>query len=96
MPSWNPPRGTSPDVIARWNAYYRALERHEQQHGEHGKNAAREALAAVSSTPAAAACPDTDAAANRRGMAVIERWRQADVDYDKRTSHGRTEGAVFP
>jgi hypothetical protein len=28
--------------------------------------------------------------------AVLEKYRQVDVEYDEQTGHGATQGAVFP
>ncbi|KZY32212.1 hypothetical protein A3731_22505 [Roseovarius sp. HI0049] len=64
----------------RWKSMVRALAAHERKHGQHGINAANEI--------AAGNC--------RNGDAIIKKWSNADKALDKRTTHGKSEGVVFP
>ncbi len=68
------------NLRARWQAMYNALVAHERKHGQHGINAANEI--------AAAGC--------KNGDAIIKKWANADKTLDQRTTHGKTEGVVFP
>lgn len=68
------------NLRARWEAMVNALVAHERKHGQHGINAANEI--------AAAGC--------KNGDAIIRKWANADKVLDQRTTHGKTEGVVFP
>lgn len=68
------------NLRTRWQAMYNALVAHERKHGQHGINAANEI--------AAAGCTNGDA--------IIKKWANADKVLDQRTTHGKTEGVVFP
>jgi predicted secreted Zn-dependent protease len=61
---------------SRWDAMLANLIAHEEQHGQHGRSAAEEVLAAE--------CNDA--------KSIVKKWAAEDKAYDKRTSHGLTEG----
>ncbi len=62
-----------------WDAMLVALKAHEQRHGDHGRQAAAEILAA--------GC--------KGAKAIIRRWSREDGRLDARTRHGRTEGVLL-
>ncbi|MDU8927935.1 DUF922 domain-containing protein [Alisedimentitalea sp. MJ-SS2] len=68
-----------PALRKRWKAMVRALKAHEEKHGAHGVQAARE----IEKTRCA------------NGDAVIKKWNKQDKVLDKRTKHGKTEGVVL-
>lgn len=68
------------NIRAEWDNMIAALKAHEEQHGAHGINAARELVQK--------GC--------RNGDAIVAKWSEQDRLYDRRTGHGRTEGVVFP
>ena len=63
----------------RWKAMVSALKAHEEKHGAHGVQAARE----IEQTRCA------------NGDAVIKKWSKQDEVLDKRPRHGATEGVVL-
>lgn len=69
-----------PNIRSAWTQMFSALKTHEEQHGAHGLNAARELVQKR--------C--------RNGNAIVEKWAEQDRVYDRRTGHGRSEGVVFP
>ena len=75
-------------VLARWNAYVEALVRHESGHLRHALDNMGSVLAAIR----ASSC----AAANDAGRAAVRALARYDVDYDRATRHGFTQGAHFP
>ena len=83
--SYTMPQHTRRDAMpahirAEWDQMVAALKAHEQQHGVHGMNAARELVQKR--------CLN--------GNAIVQRWSEQDRIYDRATGHGRTEGVTFP
>lgn len=75
-------------LVARWNAYMEALVRHEAGHLRHAWENMGSVLSAIRASSCAAASE-----AGRAAVRVLARW---DVDYDRETRHGFTQGAHFP
>jgi predicted secreted Zn-dependent protease len=75
-------------VQARWQAYLAVLERHEGEHVRHAYQRRGEVLAAIRAS--------TCAGANDAGLAAVHALARWDLDYDRTTRHGFTEGAHFP
>ena len=79
---------TPPAVRMRWRAYVAALERHEANHIRHAWQNRQLVLDAIRRSSCANATRD--------GMAAIRQLGRYDLDYDRTTRHGLTEGAHFP
>jgi len=79
MPVHTNPERMSPDVRKKWNAMITAMRRHEEQHGQHAINAARE----------------IEQAKCKNGMAILGKWRGQDKALDARTNHGAAEGVIL-
>jgi predicted secreted Zn-dependent protease len=75
-------------LVARWNAYVEALIRHEAGHLRHAWDNIGSVLRAIR----ASSC----ATANDNGRAAVRLLARYDVDYDRATRHGFTQGAHFP
>ncbi len=88
FPRWTAPPGAPPALAQRWQQYVDALATHEEGHADFVDQSIPDILGALKG----AAC-DTAGAA---GLAVLDRIRQHDLDYDNATGHGATQGAVFP
>ena len=88
FPRWTPPATATPALIARWNAYARALAAHEQGHVDFVVAHVPAILAAIKE----ATCATANAAAERAAAAID----QHDRAYDAATGHGVTQGASFP
>jgi len=71
-----------------WNRYMTALIAHEADHLRHAYENMEDVAAAIRG----ASCED----ANDAGAAAIRVLTQFDIDYDRETQHGITQGAVFP
>lgn len=87
------PRLADPAVVPesvrqRWQRYMTALEAHEAAHVRHAFEGRASVLEALRNADCATA---TDA--GRSAIAQLTRW---DVEYDRRTRHGVSEGARFP
>lgn len=71
--------------------YYNRLLQHEEQHGLHGKTAARK-IDQLLTDLSAPDCEQLDQLIQRKTKAIIQYYNQQDKMYDKRTHHGKTEG----
>lgn len=88
FPRWTPPQEASRELIAKWNTYIRALAEHEKVHVDNVAASLPDVIAAIRG----ATCDTAEA----RAQDVLAGIRQFDIDYDERTGHGETQGAIFP
>jgi predicted secreted Zn-dependent protease len=96
MPEWSDERAAPVRLQARWREYVAALTVHENGHRANGIDAAREIDRGISALPAQANCNAMSNAANVLGSQIIRKYNEHDLDYDRSTDHGRTQGARFP
>jgi predicted secreted Zn-dependent protease len=94
LPSWTPPAGASGDLVSRWERYLAALRLHEDGHLDHGRGAEK-AFRAVAAATSAADCGSLDRALRERFSQVIADYQGRDREYDRRTEHGKSQGAFF-
>ena len=80
---------------ARFDEYIEALLGHEEGHLENGRQAAEEVESEIGDMDAYDSCSELEAAANALGKQAVARGNRRDKAYDKRTGHGRTEGAYL-
>jgi len=88
MPRWSPPRDAPTELVAKWGEYMLVLADHEKGHVDN----VVEYLPLLVDTIQRATCLTAEAGAQE----VLDKIRQYDLDYDSRTRHGETQGAVFP
>ena len=96
LPRWSNESSASSATRQHWARYLAALERHEQGHRRHGIDAAHEVDRAIAAMPPAGNCDALGANANALGMSILRNYNQRDLDYDRDTKHGATQGARFP
>lgn len=80
MPKHTQRAAMATSTRAAWDQMIAALKSHEEQHGAHGINAARELVRN--------GC--------RNGNRIVAKWAEQDRIYDRQTGHGRSEGVIFP
>ena len=83
-------------VHERWDDFALLLETHEAGHVDNYTDGARALQDAYAAVEPAATCDELRATLSDMGAAAIDAIRAADIDYDRRTDHGRTQGATFP
>jgi len=88
MPRLVETAATPAAVRQRWRAYAAALQRHEAKHIRHAWDNRNLVLTAIR----ASSCAN----ASRDAQAAIATLARHDIDYDRQTRHGATEGAHFP
>ncbi|MBW4487924.1 MAG: DUF922 domain-containing Zn-dependent protease [Trichocoleus desertorum ATA4-8-CV12] len=96
LPKWQTASKASRSLMNQWSHYSAALQLHEDGHKDHGIAAGQEVLRTLSNLPAYPSCRALEAAANTTARKVIQHYNQRDVEYDRNTGHGFTQGAVFP
>jgi predicted secreted Zn-dependent protease len=83
-------------LTKRWRRYLEALKNHESGHREMGFRAAADIAQQLPDLPPQPTCEAAEAAANAVALHVLEQHRQYDLDYDAKTDHGASQGALFP
>jgi len=79
-----------------WNRYSDALKKHEDGHRDFGIEAARKIEAALLSIGSRPRCDTLGDDASAIAYRILDDFRKKEVEYDRKTGHGRTQGAVFP
>jgi len=96
LPQWRSPARVSGTLVQQWQRYITALQHHENGHRDHGIGAARDVVKALKTFPAYPTCPQLASSADAAMLRIIERYSRKDVEYDRLTNHGATQGARFP
>ena len=95
LPEWQPHPDADAELRSAWSRFSTALTGHENGHRDlavEGAEAVREALEGMRTR----SCDTADAEAQRVAERVRVETEAAHRDFDHRTGHGRTEGAVWP
>jgi predicted secreted Zn-dependent protease len=91
------PRLRSTDALAAadFKRYYPALLRHEEGHRTLARGVAQEIDHRIETLPPMERCADLEREANRLGHDLVEDARQREIEYDRSTRHGCTQGACL-
>jgi predicted secreted Zn-dependent protease len=76
--------------------YTQKLLLHEKGHAQNAIDTARRIDDGIAALRPQHNCSELGRAANRLGYSLIEAANQWDIDYDRRTQHGASQGARFP
>ena len=95
LPKWRGEAKGAAALRTRWRQFVEALARHEDGHKQHGVAAGKEVEAALMAAKPAGNCEDLAAAANAAAEAIVQRYQKLDEDYDRKTGHGRSQGATL-
>lgn len=95
LPRWDPPDDADPRLVADWRAYVAALREHEYGHRDIGARAARDILHRLRSLRLDR-CDGMEERANTLAHRILDRYREREDAYDRRTNHGERQGAVWP
>lgn len=96
LPKWANEEEAAPVLRNRWKQYMANLMVHENGHKDLGIDAAAEMEKAIMAMPPQRTSKALETAANTLGEEILHKYRALEVDYDQKTDHGRTQGAVFP
>ncbi|HWH47226.1 MAG TPA: DUF922 domain-containing protein [Burkholderiales bacterium] len=95
LPRWRGEAKGTAALKIRWRQFVEALARHEDGHKQHGLAAGREIETALIAAKPAGNCEDLAAAANGAAEAIVKKYQDLDEDYDRKTAHGRSQGATL-
>ena len=79
----------------KWENFMRALMHHEKGHKDIGIRAAIEIEKNLQSM-VRQSCKQLEVEANNLGDKIIEKYSRVEKEFDRRTNHGKYEGAIFP
>ena len=96
MPRWKRSKKMSKELEQQWRSYMEVLQEHENGHKNFGINAAREIERRLTSLGSMRSCNALENTANSIANQIIDKYIKIEIEYDRRTDHGRTQGAVFP
>lgn len=82
-----------PDIRRRFDDYYARLRSHELGHFEFGLRAARKVDREILALPEAESCSELDSRVNALGRRALDQAVADEIEYDRHTDHGRTQGA---
>ena len=96
LPKWMP-RPAVPELLTqRWESYLTALKTHEDGHKKIALAAVAEIQRRVKMLKPQPTCEDFSELLNGTARSVIAEYRQKEIEYDRQTDHGATQGARFP
>ncbi|HEX5738731.1 MAG TPA: DUF922 domain-containing protein [Hydrogenophaga sp.] len=87
--------GAPDDVRQTFERYVTALRHHEMGHYQFALDAAHSIDRQILALPPQATCTLLEATANGIGRRILDDAVQEEIEYDRRTRHGRTEGVTL-
>jgi predicted secreted Zn-dependent protease len=95
LPFWHTPKTVAPELRQQWLTYLRALYVHEQGHIDSARQAAAELARQLGGLGDFPSAQQLRHAITQTSTNLIARFRRQEADYDVKTQHGATQGAVF-
>jgi predicted secreted Zn-dependent protease len=95
LPRWTAPTNATEEVRRAWERYISALGQHEAGHGQMAMAAAAEIQKRARESGEDGDCAALKQKINSLGQSIVEQYRTRDREYDERTRHGETQGAVL-
>ncbi len=96
LPRWQPGPRASKDLRQQWEKFVAHVKEHEDGHAEIGRAAATEVERRVRAVSERQPCDRFKEAIEEVATDTITEYRRKDVQYDRETQHGLTQGAIFP
>jgi predicted secreted Zn-dependent protease len=93
MPHWAYAPGAGVSLLSEWDHFISALWVHERGHAEHGIRAANDIKAELEGLPPEADCEAASTHAKAVAQEILRRYGDIDVNYDRETEGGNTQGA---
>ncbi len=96
LPQWEPSTDVPALLWQQWSNYLAALREHEDGHVQNAERGAIAIEQLMQTMRPQSDCDLLDQNLQAEGQQILQRFKENDIDYDQRTEHGRTQGAVFP
>lgn len=96
LPQWHASNDASDEMKRRWSDYIRALRLHEDGHVQNGRMEASAISQLLQAVGPHADCGLLDRDVKEQTDRIHHYYEASDIEYDRRTDHGRTQGAIFP
>jgi predicted secreted Zn-dependent protease len=94
-PRWNPVDETSKYLINKWNTFIRNLKMHEEVHVNIGNKYSKKYYDYLKQLADSQTCVDSIAVIDAKQDEIAKEMDDANIEYDRVTDHGRTQGASF-
>ena len=95
LPRWTPLAEAPAELKAAWTRFIKALGEHEAGHSRLALAAAADLHKRMKELGKGADCDGLRKRINDLAARVLEEYRQRDVEYDRRTRHGATQGVAL-
>jgi predicted secreted Zn-dependent protease len=95
LPRWHAPTNATDDIKAEWQRYITALGQHEAGHAQFALHAAADMHKQLKKTGEAPDCDTLRSRLTSMCQSTVTSYRQREREYDERTRHGATQGAVL-
>jgi len=96
FPKWVRTNEAPQPLVDKWERYMKNLTLHELGHRDRVVDAAAELTGAVARLPHTLSCADRDQQVRALSSEIMAQLNAAQQEYDEDTSHGATQGALFP
>lgn len=94
-PRWTREAQADTAMRKEWQDFMAGVFAHESGHGRNGIDTAREIEQTVAAISPEANCADLGAKVDAVVSAIIQKHNAIDIEYDRITDHGRTQGAYL-
>jgi predicted secreted Zn-dependent protease len=95
-PRWTNKSDGPRAVQRRWEEFMATLIKHENKHAKHGLLAAAEVRKVLPQLPPQRTCERMKEVAKAKGKEITDKYHAMDIEYDRRTRNGATEGITMP
>lgn len=95
LPRLSDSSGLSAPALKEWNRFTNSLKVHEMLHAQNAYRAADNLLRKVNGTKTTVPCARAKIIAEQATSTLITRIADFDLQFDKKTNHGASQGAVL-
>jgi predicted secreted Zn-dependent protease len=95
LPRWSPSTNTPAPFQRAWDRYVTALGQHEAGHAQMALGAVAEQHKRIKELGPASDCDALKKSIDDLARRIVEDYTKRDAEYDRRTGHGATQGAVL-
>jgi len=96
LPVWANRGNAAPDLQASWDRFIAALTVHEEGHAARAIEKAAVIERGLTALPPQTKCDEALTEGRSYFAAQMEELKKEQIEYDRTTNHGMTQGVVFP